>query len=47
VFGRWLTLVRGLHGSQRLGDQRVTFGPTDNVVIETCLRDLTDYTRTR
>ena len=32
VFGRWLTLVRGLVGSQRLGDRRVPFGPTDEVV---------------
>jgi hypothetical protein len=44
VFGRWLTLVRGLVGSQRLGDQRVPFGPTDEVVIKTCLQDLTGYT---
>jgi hypothetical protein len=44
VFGRWLTLVRGLVGSQRLGDRRVPFGPTDEVVIKTCLQDLTGYT---
>jgi hypothetical protein len=45
VFGRWLTLVRGLVGSQRLGDRRVPFGPTEEVVIKTCLQDLTGYTR--
>jgi hypothetical protein len=44
VFGRWLTLVRGLVGSQRLGDRRVPFGPTDEVVIKTALQDLTGYT---
>jgi hypothetical protein len=43
VFGRWLTLVRGLVGSQRLGDQRVPFGPSDEVVIKTALQDLTGY----
>lgn len=26
VFGRWLTLVRGLVGSQRIGERRVPFG---------------------
>jgi hypothetical protein len=45
VFGRWLTLLRGLVGSQRLGDQRVPFGPTEEVVIKTCLQDLTGYTQ--
>jgi hypothetical protein len=44
VFGRWLTLVRGLVGSQRLGDQRVAFGPSDEVVIKTALQDLTGCT---
>jgi hypothetical protein len=44
VFGRWLTLVRGLVGSQRLGDLRVPFGPTGEVVIKTALQDLTGYT---
>jgi hypothetical protein len=44
VFGRWLTLIRGLVGSQRLSDQRVPFGPTDEVVIKTALQDLTGCT---
>ena len=43
VFGRWLTLVRGLVGSQRLGEHRVPFGPTDEVVVKTALQDLTGY----
>ena len=44
VFGRWLTLIRGLVGSQRIGDQRVPFGPTDETVIKTALGHLTGYT---
>ena len=43
VFGRWLTLIRGLVGSQRIGDQRVPFGPTDEVVVKAALRTLTGY----
>ncbi len=43
VFGRWLTLVRGLVGSQKLGDHRVPFGPTDEVVIKAALQHLTGY----
>jgi hypothetical protein len=44
VFGRWLTLVRGLVGSQRIGEQRVPFGPTDEVVVKAALQHLTGYT---
>ncbi len=44
VFGRWLTLVRGLVGSQKIGDHRVPFGPTDEVVIKAALHHLTGYT---
>ena len=43
VFGRWLTLVRGLVGSQRIGEQRVPFGPTDEVVVKAALQSLTGY----
>ncbi len=43
VFGRWLTLVRGLVGSQRLGDHRVPFGPTDEVVVKAALQHLTGH----
>ena len=43
VFGRWLTLVRGLVGSQRIGEQRVPFGPTDDVVVTAALHHLTGY----
>ena len=45
VFSRWLTLVRALVGSQRIGDQRVPFGPSEEVVVKAALRDLTGYTR--
>jgi hypothetical protein len=44
VFGRWLTLVRGLVGSQRIAETRVRFGPTEEVVVQTALRHLTGYT---
>ena len=43
VFSRWLTLVRGLVGSQRIGEQRVPFGSSEEVIVETALRDLIDY----
>ena len=43
VFARWLTLIRGLVGSQRIGETRVPFGPSDEVVVKTALADLTGY----
>ncbi|MFC3689264.1 ATP-binding protein [Aquipuribacter hungaricus] len=43
VFGRWLTLVRGLVGSQRIGDSLVPFGPSDEVVVTAALQELTGY----
>lgn len=43
VFARWLTLIRGLVGSQRIGEHRVPFGPSDEVVVKTALADLTGY----
>jgi hypothetical protein len=43
VFGRWLTLVRGLVGSQQIGDRRVPFGPTDEVAVKAALWALTGY----
>jgi len=43
VFGRWLTLVRGLVGSQRIGEAHVPFGPTDEVVVKAALAHLTGY----
>jgi hypothetical protein len=43
IFGRWLTLVRGLVGSMRIGTNHVPFGPTDADVVQTALEYLTGY----
>jgi hypothetical protein len=43
VFGRWLTLVCGLLGSQRIGEHRVPLGPSDEVVVKAALQHLTGY----
>jgi hypothetical protein len=43
VFGRWLTLVRGLVGSQRIGELRVPFGPSEEVATKTALLHLTGH----
>lgn len=43
IFRRWLTLIRGLVGSQFVGEQRVPFGPTDARVVESALAQLTGY----
>lgn len=43
VFTRWLTLIRGLVGSQKIGQSPVPFGPTEEVVVEAALRRLTGY----
>jgi len=43
VFARWLTLVRGLVGSQRIGERRVPFGPTEEAVVMQALKMLTGY----
>jgi hypothetical protein len=45
VFSRWLTLVRGLVGSQRIGEHRVPFGPSEEAIVKTALLDLTGYAR--
>ncbi len=45
VFSRWLTLVRALVGSQRIGNERVPFGPSEESVVKAALRDLTGYSR--
>ena len=43
VFARWLTLIRGLVGSQRVGDTPVPFGPVEENVVKAALRALTGY----
>ena len=43
MFGRWLTLIRGLVGSQKVGQVAVPFGPTEEVAVDAALRMLTGY----
>jgi hypothetical protein len=43
IFARWLVLIRGLVGSQRIGGEPVPFGPTDAVAVSETLRLLTGY----
>ncbi len=43
IFSRWLVLIRGLVGSQHIGEHRVPFSPSDERVVDTVLRQLTGY----
>lgn len=43
VFNRWLMLVRGLVGSQRISGEPVPFGPSDETAVSAALRQLTGY----
>ena len=43
VFSRWLVLVRGLVGSQKISEQRVPFTPSDELAVAAALRTLTGY----
>ena len=43
IFSRWLTLLRGLIGSQTIGQRPVPFGPTEEAVLDTALRLLTGH----
>ena len=43
IFARWLTLIRGLVGSQRIGQARVPFSPSDERVVTLALTHLTGY----
>ena len=43
VFARWLTLLRGLVGSQKVGHRPVPFGPSEETVLDTALQQLTGY----
>ena len=43
VFARWLTLLRGLVGSQKVGDRPVPFGPSEEAVLDAALRLLTGH----
>ncbi|MCA0297290.1 MAG: ATP-binding protein [Actinobacteria bacterium] len=44
VFSRWATLIRGLVGSQKIGQTPVPYGPSEDVVVDAALRMLTGYT---
>lgn len=44
VFSRWLTLIRGLVGSQKIGSVPVPFGPSEETVVDAALKMLTGYT---
>jgi len=44
VFSRWLVVLRGLVGSQKIGHQPVPVGPTEEAVVDASLRLLTGYT---
>ena len=43
IFGRWLTLVRGLVGSMKIGHEHVPFGPNEADVVRNALQILTGY----
>lgn len=43
VFGRWLTLIRALVGSQRVGATPVAFGPVEEQAVKAALRTLTGH----
>lgn len=43
IFGRWLALVRGLVGSQRIGTTPVPFGPSDETAVNHALRTITGF----
>lgn len=44
VFTRWMTLLRGLVGSQKTGSTPVPVGPSEEAVMDAGLRLLTGYT---
>ena len=41
VFARWLTLIRGLVGSQKIGQSPVPFGPSEETAVDAALKLLT------
>jgi hypothetical protein len=43
VFSRWLTLIRGMVGSQKIGQASVPVGPSEDAVVDAALRILTGY----
>jgi len=45
VFSRWLVLIRGLVGSQKICEARVPFTPSDELAVAAALRTLTGYSQ--
>ena len=45
VFARWLTLIRGLVGSQKIGQNPVPFGPSEETAVDAALKLLTGHDR--
>jgi hypothetical protein len=45
VFARWLTLLRGLVGSQKIGQNPVPFGPSEETAVDAALKLLTGHDR--
>lgn len=43
IFGRWISLLRGLVGAQKIGEHRVPVGPSEEGVLKAVLADLTGY----
>lgn len=43
IFGRWLTLLAGLVGSQRVGGEPVPFGPNEQAACQIALESLTGW----
>ena len=44
VFARWLTLIRGLVGSAKIGHAPVPFGPSEETAVDAALKLLTGKT---
>jgi hypothetical protein len=43
VFARWLTLIRGLVGSAKIGQTPVPFGPSEETAVDAALKLLTGH----
>ncbi len=43
LFNRWLVLIRGLVGSQKVGGESVPFGPSDEAAVSSALHGLTGH----
>ena len=43
IFARWLVLIRGLVGSQKVGEHAIPYGPSDETALSEALGALTGY----